>query len=140
GATPRTKIRLAYKALVTGKPPTQSEGMVIDPPQPLSGKLLDHFQEIANVMRLCHRVTDETEATGEAAAACAMAFGSTYPGCVMLWGFDTHSGAGIDQIWGHRTLAGTYDYYVIVEAKGVGQVLSVDNTTPGTVGQQMSHD
>jgi hypothetical protein len=136
--TARTKVRLAYKELVTGN--AKSQGMIIDPPQALGAKLLAHFQAVAKCMAAVHKPEDEAEGTGEAAAAWAMAFGNTYPGYQMLWGFDTHSGAGIDQIWGEPDLGTGYSAYVIVEAKGVGQSLGANVHAPGQLGVQMSHD
>ncbi|HXT17712.1 MAG TPA: hypothetical protein VN706_18885 [Gemmatimonadaceae bacterium] len=139
GPVPKTKIRLAYKGLIPAAP-SPAQGMVIDPPHALGGKLLAHFQAVTAAMVACVNDRAETEATGEAAAACAMAFGTTYPGYQMLWGFDTHAGSGIDQIWGHPDGAGGYDEYVIVEAKGVGQTLKKNPHAPPNVGDQMSRE
>jgi len=62
---------------------------------------------------------DVTEAVGEAAAA--MAVMTAFPAYELLWGFDVHSGAGIDQIWWNADAA--HPHYLVVEAKGPGASL-----------------
>lgn len=105
--------------------------------------LLDHFTEITAAMVKNHRLEEVTECTGEAAAAIGVLdkYGSQYR---MLWGFGQHSGAGIDQIWGkpnpNAGQPGEPDFsdYLIVEAKGVGQVLASKNYVPPDIQDQMS--
>lgn len=79
-----------------------------------------HFDAITQAMASPKKAQDITEAVGEAAAAmCVMA---KYPGYELLWGFDVHSGAGIDQIWWDQDASNPH--YLVVEAKGPGAGLS----------------
>lgn len=99
--------------------------------------LEDHLEAVADLMELNHKQVDATEGTGEAAAALGVIVykNNAYR---MLWGRHVHAGAGIDQIWGKPNPAGGYSHYLIVEAKGPGQTLTVDAWQPLNVGTQMS--
>lgn len=125
-------IRLAYFNM-TGT--QQTEGLVIYPPvkEPC---LLAHYQKATAMMTKPKTNTDVTEATGEIAAAYAISRDPSYAGFVMQWGLGQHAGAGIDQIW--KRVDGTSITYLIVEAKGPGQILRHDVFAPPGVGTQMS--
>lgn len=135
-------IRLAYPNLSSGSAAVQ--GLVIDPGSAvrarITGHVQRHFEKIATVMR-GGRIsgTQATEATGEAAAALGMLKNKKYQGFVMLSGYHSHSGTGIDQIWAkpHPTKKGVYSEYVVVEAKGVGATPRVDRFAEDC-GTQMS--
>ena len=125
-------IRLAYFNM-TGTQAT--EGLVFYPPvkEPC---LLAHYQKATAMMTKPKTNTDVTEATGEIAAAFAISKHPTYSGFVMQWGLGQHAGAGIDQIW--KRVDSSSITYLIVEAKGPGQILRHDTFAPPGVGTQMS--
>lgn len=125
-------IRLAYFNM-TGT--QQTEGLVIYPPvtEPC---LLAHYQKATAMMTKPKTNTDVTEATGEIAAAYAITRDPAYAGFVLQWGLGQHAGAGIDQIW--KRADGSSITYLIVEAKGPGQILRQDVFAPPGVGVQMS--
>jgi hypothetical protein len=125
-------IRLAYFNM-TGTQHT--EGLIFYPPvtEPC---LLAHYQKATAMMTRPKTNTDVTEATGEIAAAYAISRNPTYAGFVMQWGLGQHAGAGIDQIW--KRSDGTSITYLIVEAKGPGQILRNDVFAPPGVRLQMS--
>jgi hypothetical protein len=144
--TTTTKIRLAYDDLDPGTPGMQ--GLVIVRPELAhyvathgAGKLKRHFEAVADLMEANVTRTDATEGTGEAAAALGVVVNKNHT-YKMLWGMNVHRGAGIDQIWGlpDPANAGQYTDYLIVEAKGPNQTLTVDPHRPGGIGTQMSHD
>lgn len=113
----------------------QSEVLLFYPPvtEPC---LLAHYQKATALMTKPKTNTDVTEATGEIAAAYAISQNPTYAGFVIQWGLGQHAGAGIDQIW--KRCDGTSITYLIVEAKGPGQILRRDVFAPTGVGDQMS--
>jgi hypothetical protein len=125
-------IRLAYFTMTNTQ---HTEGLIIYPPvtEPC---LLAHYQKATAMMTKPKTNTDVTEATGEIAAAYAISQDANFGGFVMRWGLGQHAGAGIDQIW--KRVDGTTITYLIVEAKGPGQVLRNDIFAPTGVGQQMS--
>lgn len=86
-------------------------------------KARDHFDEISDVMENNGKQTVITECVGEAAAAICLLTNSTFTGYEMIWGYDTHSGTGIDQIW-RKDIGGGAFSYLIVEAKGPGASLN----------------
>jgi hypothetical protein len=89
-------------------------------------KARDHFDEISHVMETNGKQTVVTECVGEAAAAICLLTNAKFNGFQMQWGYDNHSGTGIDQIWKKGDAKQGYDY-LIVEAKGPGASLN-----PGT--------
>lgn len=97
------------------------QGLIIDF-QPLgqTPSARAHFDAITSAMTTPKKNQDITEAVGEAAAA--MAAMTLCPKFELLWGFDVHSGAGIDQIWWNNDPANPS--YVVVEAKGPNASLS----------------
>lgn len=99
-----------------------SQGMIIDYPL-LSAfpSARAHFDAITLSMTNAAKAQDITEAVGEAAAA--MYVMGHYTGYELLWGFDVHSGAGIDQIWWDKNTSNPH--YLIVEAKGPTAGLSL---------------
>ena len=144
--TTTLKIRLAYNNVDVLNPGMQ--GLVITRPELVTyeanhgrAPLKGHFEAVADLMEANHKVSDATEGTGEAAAALGVIVdtNATYQ---MLYGFDTHRGAGIDQIWGlpNPLNPALYTDYLIVEAKGPGQVLTDDPHRPNGMRMQMSHD
>jgi hypothetical protein len=91
------------------------------------------------------KITDVTEATGEAAAAMCILEGTVLSGLTtagfdMEWGMHVHSGTGLDQIWS-RTQNGGLKQYLIVEAKGAGARASSGATggPPPTIYQMSTH-
>lgn len=130
------RIRLAYEDL-TG-PGDGMGALMIDTGLNFSPGVQAHFDAIATTMYNNHKGTDATEGTGEAAAAFAILSTLKYQGFDIVWGFDVHAGASIDQIW-TRKLSGAHPReYLIVEAKGVNQSLNTNIFAPQIVAQQMS--
>lgn len=78
-----------------------------------------------------------TEAVGEAAAALAVLRTAAFGAFQMVWGFDTHSGAGIDQIW--EKADPNAPEYLIVEAKGPNATLTYSPFTPSGYNQMEKH-
>ena len=92
-------------------------------------KARSHFDEIAHVMETNGKQTVITECVGEAAAAICLLTDARYNGFAMQWGYDNHSGTGIDQIWKKGNAQQGYAY-LIVEAKGPGASLNPGNWVP----------
>lgn len=125
-------IRLAYRDLTPGS--GNLEGIIIDCPEALGRPSVQlHFAKVMMQLTSGKKPTDVAEATGEAAAAlCILRQGNLAGGGVNLalagftmeWGMHLHSGAGIDQIWRNN------HQYLIVEAKGPNQTLSLNHFMP----------
>lgn len=99
-------------------------------------QLHSHLEAITESMMSYQSSNQITEAVGEATAALAMR--RRFPAAEMRWGFHTHSGPGIDQIWEEVDMTGSSTYY-IVEAKGVGAQLTFKtHGPPPEIQQQMS--
>jgi hypothetical protein len=130
------RVRLPYEDL-TG-PGDGMGALVIDTGLNFSPGVQAHFDAIADTMYNNHKGTDATEGTGEAAAALAILSTPQFQGFDILWGFDVHAGAGIDQIWTRKLSVIHRREYLIVEAKGVNQSLNFNLFAPQIVGQQMS--
>ncbi len=131
GAGP-DKIRMAYQNLNPAS--GQMEGLMIDCPEAQGNAALTaHFLSVMMALSQPKKATDIAEATGEAAAALCilrktnLQSGGTnlkLAGFTMEWGMHVHSGAGIDQIWRRG------NEYLIVEAKGPNQILSMNSFMP----------
>ena len=124
-------IRLPYANLIASRPELVPSLWIKHPAILTSPdrELHNHFEHLACEMLVNWKGTDATEATGEAAAAFAVATEPQFAGYRMLWGKHMHSGAGIDQIYYNPTDdGGSGDRpdgtYLIVEAKGVGARLN----------------
>lgn len=115
------------------------QGMFLPFPEIASStdkQLQRHLGAITDNMMSYQSSNQITEALGEATAALAML--RRFPSAKMRWGFHTHSGPGIDQIWEEIDSAGASIYY-IVEAKGVGAQLTFKtHGPPPEIKQQMS--
>jgi len=112
-------IRLPFKHLDVTTIGLQ--GLIIDfMPLSRTPSARAHFDAITTAMTTPRKGQDITEAVGEAAAA--MAAMALHRGFEMLWGFDVHSGAGIDQIWWNNDSRSPC--YLVVEAKGPNAGLS----------------
>lgn len=127
------KIYLAYNSLDVTRP--GMEGLIIDCPEALNKPTVQaHFMAVKVKLESATKPTDVAEATGEAAAAlCILRENSigalTLAGFDMQWGLYGHSGPGIDQIWSRTTVGGRRQY-LIVEAKGPNQNLSLNLFMP----------
>jgi len=86
-----------------------------------------HFDAIAQDMRVLLANTRITECVGEAAAAICVL--DLHPGGNMIWGYHLHAGTGIDQIWEYPKGGGVSDF-LIVEAKGPGAGLNFSLFVP----------
>jgi hypothetical protein len=99
---------------------TKWQGLIQTVPMGGNVRVRAHFDAITDRLRNARSNPPITEAVGEAAAAIGMlALG----GWEMIWGFDTHAGTGIDQIW-RQTMPNGLHNYRIVEAKGPGATLN----------------
>jgi hypothetical protein len=118
-APANTDILLPFKALnVTS---LAQQGLIISLPALSSTpSARSHFDAITVAMTTPKKGQDVTEAVGEAAAAIIVM--AKYPAYRLLWGFDVHSGAGIDQIW--SDMDPSNPRYLVVEAKGPTASLS----------------
>lgn len=131
GATD-TDILLAYNLLDMN---TQGiQGLVIDFPNAnRDTEVRKHFDACTGAMMTPKTSTATTEATGEIAAAMWVLSQNAYNGFKMVWGFNVHSGAGIDQIWYKNDP--NHPVYLVVEAKGPGASLSQNIFQPTGYGQ-----
>jgi hypothetical protein len=114
-----TDIRLPFNALnpmISGM-----QGLILSCPA-LAGttSARAHFDAITLAMTTPKKGQDVTEAVGEAAAAIKVM--ANHPGYELLWGFDVHAGAGIDQIWWNQDAKNPH--FLVVEAKGPTASLS----------------
>jgi hypothetical protein len=110
------KICLAYNCLDPLRP--GKEGILIHCAAKVGrANVIAHFAAVRMKLESPPNPTAVTEATGEAA------------GFDMHWGMHVHAGAGIDQIWKRTTITGRRQYF-IVEAKGPGQLLNLNQWMP----------
>jgi hypothetical protein len=108
-----TDILLPFKSLCLMS--VAQQGLIIDfPDLAATPSARAHFDAITLAMTTPLKAQDVTEAVGEASAAMAVI--KKHPGYILQWGFDVHSGAGIDQIWFNDDAKNPH--YLIVEAKG----------------------
>lgn len=91
-------------------------------------RLAAHFAAITAAMTAATSSAKVTEAVGEAAAAMAVLDDAQFNNYELVWGFDTHSGTGIDQIWSDN--GAHHRNYLIVEAKGPNAALADNAFTP----------
>lgn len=114
-----TDVLLPFKALNVLS--ITQQGLIISfPALSVTPSACSHFDAITVAMTTPKKGQDVTEAVGEAAAA--MVVMTKYPAYRLLWGFDVHSGAGIDQIW--CDMDPSNPHYLVVEAKGPTASLS----------------
>jgi hypothetical protein len=125
-------IRLPFSLLDTSA--TTLQGLIIDFAEAnRSPKVRAHFDACTDQMLTSSKAADVTEAVGEVATAMGVLSHATYRNYGLLWGFDEHSGTGIDQIWWNGNL--NAPHYLIVEAKGPNQDLHVDVFGPAGLNQ-----
>ena len=123
-----SEVQFPFRSLTVTNPAWQ--GLIQNVPGlDADAKAQDHFAAITEEMRTNGKNTVVTECIGEAAAAICVLSESQFNNFKLIWGYDTHSGTGIDQIWRQAGNGGAYTY-LIVEAKGPGAFLNTRMGVP----------